>query len=359
MRSGGVTRIAGILLAVATFGPLLAGPVIIGFIPVMVVGALIFFLGIDLLREALVNTWGTLHRLEYLTVSHRSLPRSFCFADLAQIVIIIVTMGAYDFVVGILVGIILACVSFVLQTSQISAIRGTMPGGVASSTVRRHPIQHRFLQEVGHQIYVMKLAGFLFFGTIVGVENRIRALLKDDAFESQPIQMLVIDLSKVDGLDFSAAEAFTRVNRILNVRNIRLIVCGFTTFGEVGKSLRTVGLLDEDGGANYFDDLNSALEFCENDLLKTFYQRRDMNDLDKSEPSPRCLGKVTTCLLFDSRPLNPSQISQPQIRGRFPRKVSTVPHAGASCTRLQRQPFRNSKIRHHTRSGKDTNNHCN
>jgi hypothetical protein len=35
----------------------------------MVVGALIFMLGIELMEEALVDTWGKLHRLEYLTVS--------------------------------------------------------------------------------------------------------------------------------------------------------------------------------------------------------------------------------------------------------------------------------------------------
>lgn len=34
----------------------------------MVVGALIFLLGIELMQEALVDTWGKLHRLEYLTV---------------------------------------------------------------------------------------------------------------------------------------------------------------------------------------------------------------------------------------------------------------------------------------------------
>jgi len=69
MRSGGDSRFAGILLAIATFGVLVTGPIIIGFIPIMVVGALIFFLGIDLMREALVDTWGRVHRLEYLTVS--------------------------------------------------------------------------------------------------------------------------------------------------------------------------------------------------------------------------------------------------------------------------------------------------
>lgn len=67
--SGGNSRLAGLMLAAATVGILFVGPVIVGFIPVMVVGALIFLLGIELMQEALVDTWGKLHRLEYLTVS--------------------------------------------------------------------------------------------------------------------------------------------------------------------------------------------------------------------------------------------------------------------------------------------------
>lgn len=57
------------MLALATFGILVTGPVIIGYVPIMVVGALIFFLGIDLMREALIDTWGKVHRIEYITVS--------------------------------------------------------------------------------------------------------------------------------------------------------------------------------------------------------------------------------------------------------------------------------------------------
>lgn len=67
--SGGNSRLAGVMLAGATAGIMLVGPVIVGFIPVMVVGALIFLLGIELMEEALVDTWGKLHRHEYLTVS--------------------------------------------------------------------------------------------------------------------------------------------------------------------------------------------------------------------------------------------------------------------------------------------------
>jgi SulP family sulfate permease len=68
MRSGGDSRVAGVMLAAATFGIMVIGPVIIGYIPIMVVGALIFFLGIDLMIEALVPTYGKVHRLEYITV---------------------------------------------------------------------------------------------------------------------------------------------------------------------------------------------------------------------------------------------------------------------------------------------------
>ncbi len=68
MRCGGDSRLAGVMLAIGTFGIMVIGPVLIGYIPIMLVGALIFLLGIDLMREALVDTWGKLSRLEYLTV---------------------------------------------------------------------------------------------------------------------------------------------------------------------------------------------------------------------------------------------------------------------------------------------------
>jgi sulfate permease, SulP family len=68
IKTGGDSRVAGVMLAFATGGVLAAGPTIIGYIPIMVVGALIFLLGIELLREALYDTWGRLHKLEYLTV---------------------------------------------------------------------------------------------------------------------------------------------------------------------------------------------------------------------------------------------------------------------------------------------------
>ena len=193
-------------------------------------------------------------------------------------------MGAWDFVIGILVGILLACVSFVLQTSRVSAIRNSLPGSIAASTVRRHPLQNRFLQDAGKQIYLMKLAGYLFFGTIVGVEKQIRTLLLD-RFEQEPIRFLILDLQKVDRVDFSAAEAFTRVNRILHGKGVVLIICGISIDGEIGSALCNVGLFQGENPVQFFETLNSALEHCENDLLLSLYQQRATLAAPDSSPT--------------------------------------------------------------------------
>jgi SulP family sulfate permease len=258
MDSGGNDRLAGLMLAAATFGILLAGPTIIGFIPIMVVGALIFLLGIELLEEALVGTWGKVHKLEYATI-----------------VIIVVTMGVWDFVIGILVGIILAALSFVVQTSRRTAIRATYSGQVAKSLVRRPPVQLKFLEETGQQIFLIKLAGFLFFGTIVGLENRIRALLADDAFRDRPLRFLILDMAHINGIDFSAAEAFTRINRLLQKRGVELIISSLDVEGEIGQALHNVGLFAQDSGVQIFADLNVALEHCENELLTALYRQQE------------------------------------------------------------------------------------
>lgn len=202
-------------------------------------------------------------------------------------------MGAWDFVIGILIGILLACVSFVLQTSRISAIRNSLPGSVAASTVRRHPIQNRFLKDAGQQIHIMKLANYLFFGTIVGVEKEIRTLLHHQ-FEREPIRFLILDLQNVVGVDFSAAEAFTRIKRVLDAKGIVLIICGISISSKIGKALCNVGLFDGEDTVQYFQTINSALEHCENELLLTLYQQRGA--LEEPDSSPTFLSECPVTL---------------------------------------------------------------
>lgn len=110
----------------------------------------------------------------------------------------------------------------------------------------------------------------MFFGTIGSLERYVRELLEDNNFARQPIRFLILDLLHVTGMDFSAAEAFTRMKRLLAVRKVEMVLANVDSRSDVGQAMSAVGLLDDEGLA-VFDDLNAALESCENELLRVLY----------------------------------------------------------------------------------------
>ncbi|KAG2739962.1 hypothetical protein P692DRAFT_20851426 [Suillus brevipes Sb2] len=163
-RVGGRNRIADFLLAVATFILLMIGTGPIAYIPVMVVSSLVFVLGIDLVKEALWDTRHRVSRMEYITI-----------------VSIMVTMTAWDFVIGVL------------------------------------------------------------FGMVVSCEN----IVEDATWKRNPVRFVVVDLSLVVGVDMSAAEAFVRVQRLLAAKGVVVVFCGVTADSPCGKALSSVGILQE------------------------------------------------------------------------------------------------------------------
>ncbi|CAO3564366.1 unnamed protein product [Mortierella alpina] len=277
IKSGGDSRVAGVMLAVASLVIFLIGPWIVGYIPVMVVGSLIFHLGLDLVKEALWDTWGLVHRLEYLTI-----------------LLIVVTMAGFGFVEGIFLGILVACVFFVVTNSRREGVRYSCTGESAKSTVRRVYRQQKFLRQVGRQIYIFKLQGDMFFGTINKVEKEIQEVFSRRRWEINPIQFLVLDFSLVRNVDFSAAEGFGRIRRAMRAKSVHLILSGLDEDGEVGKALQMVGVWGAGAGAGLgeghghgqhfshdgfdthsFPGLSEALEYCENCLLERYYRTRE------------------------------------------------------------------------------------
>ena len=229
---------------------------------VMVISALIFVLGIDLVKEAL---WDTRHRVskpEYITIAS-----------------IMVAMTTWDFVVGVLFGIVISCehphrsflelmltpthqsgLFFVVQNSQRRSIRVIHTGEMTLSTVRRPSAHRAYLREVSQQTTVLQLQGFLFFGTITRVEETIRSLVTESAWIHAPIRFLALDFTLVLGVDLSAAEAFVRMQRLLSGLNVVLVICGAGD-GKIFRALDSVGLL-ELPDVEFFVTYNDAME-CE------------------------------------------------------------------------------------------------
>ncbi|TVY94402.1 Uncharacterized protein LAWI1_G000153 [Lachnellula willkommii] len=287
------------------------------------VGTLIFGLGFELLVEAVWTPRKKLGRLEYLTV-----------------VAIVVVMGGYDFVAGIGLGILLAFASFVLNTSRIPAIRSSYSGEIVRSTVRRNPTQHSYLLQVGEQIHVTKLAGYLFFGTIVSVEDRIRALVEGEAFYLRPIRFLVLDFWHVTGIDYSAAEAFNRLNRVLSKKGVTVVISGVDPSGSLGTTLYSVGLGEDGNKVDTFPELNSAIESCENELLKTLYSSKDARSNRHAPPNLDVPGRVGSPGRRSSHSID-AQFSSPR-RNQLARVASTTLDENPAEARYQnfKEPLR-------------------
>lgn len=111
----------------------------------------------------------------------------------------------------------------------------------------------------------------MFFGTITIVEDEIRKLLEMAKWQHNPIRFLIIDFHLVHGLDFSSAEAFVRLQRLLSAKDVLLIMCGAALTGPVAPSLKAVGLwpdgFDQTLRLEVFAGLNEALEWTENAYL--------------------------------------------------------------------------------------------
>ncbi|SCU80024.1 LADA_0B04632g1_1 [Lachancea dasiensis] len=293
IRAGADGTLAGLMLAAATFAVMAAGPVVVSYIPICIVGSLIFLLGYELLKESLYDTWSKLNKFEYATV-----------------VVIVLTMGVFDFVFGIIVGILIACFSFLVDSTKLQTVNGEFDGQVARSTVHRDYIQTQFLNKIGEQIHVLKLQNILFFGTILSIEERIDKLLEisDNDSSKQRIKFLILDFKNInaDNIDYSAAEGFNRIKRFTSTKRITLIISSIQSTDRIYSTFNKVGLLDR---VELFGDLNSALEWCENELLLQFKELRAKPRLQAEKKRDRAMSRA---LLPANTPRNNQFVSVAQ-----------------------------------------------
>ncbi|THV02009.1 hypothetical protein K435DRAFT_367627, partial [Dendrothele bispora CBS 962.96] len=283
-RVGGTTRVSGFLLALATLGLLMMGTGPIAYIPIPVVSALIFVLGIDLVKEALWDTRHRVNRTEYITIAS-----------------IMVAMTVWDFVKGVLWGIVVSCFFFVVSNSQRRSIRALHTGDTAISTVRRPSSQKAYIREVSKQTTILRLQGFLFFGTITQVESTIRSLISpppgSSSWPRHPIRFLVLDLTLVYGVDMSAAEAFVRIQRLLAARYVTLVFCGLDADDNIGRALRSVDVLGMEG-VELFRTFGDAMEWTENAYLRAWFRSLGVRNLKEGhvgvgvEVGPREFSRV-------------------------------------------------------------------
>ena len=147
--------------------------------------------------------------------------------------------------------------------SVVVRLKGTL--ALHRSKQVRQPEEAAALAVLGAEVLVAELQGLLFFGTT-------DQLLRDLEADLARCRYAVLDLSRVQSVDFTAAHLLERVARTLAERGGRLVLCRVPAAAPTGRDLsrylRHLGLTAEGGSALVMGSFDEGLEWAEERLLE-------------------------------------------------------------------------------------------
>jgi sulfate permease, SulP family len=237
--SGAVSGIVLGIVAISSFD-------LPGLIPIPVIAGLVFYLGYTFMTDALLRPYV-----------------QKAWLDLCLAVAIMAVCVQYGYLVGVLVGIVCACIFFAVSYARVGVVRRHMTRGQFASNVYRSAAASRYLREAGQAIQLYWLSGYIFFGSSEGVFERVR-----DDVESLPplwVSYVILDFGMVSGTDASAVVSLAKLSSFCQRQGLMLIMCSLSP--ENRRTLELRGLLGGKSRNRYFSDLNLALIWCEDQLL--------------------------------------------------------------------------------------------
>jgi len=241
-------RLVGFVTAICIGTFLFFGLPLISYIPLIVIGGILLFLGLTFLVEWLIDGWAKLPLTDY-----------------SLMMVILLIIAAIGFLEGVAVGIGIALVLFVYNYSKLDIVKHKLSGDSYHSTVARPASQRDYLRVHGSQILILELQGYLFFGTAYNLLQTVR--LRVSAEEGEPLRYLVLNFRLVNGLDSSAAFIFNRIRQFGKDHEFQIVLSNASD--QILKRLIKSGFPAEgDENLHYSSNIDHGVELCENLILE-------------------------------------------------------------------------------------------
>ena len=242
------SRLVGLITAAACLLLLYFGTDLLSFIPKFILGGILFYTGMAFLTEWVFDAYFRLIREDYLLV-----------------ILILSIVAIAGYLQGIGAGIIVATVLFVLKYSSVNVISNTLSGDSHHSTVDRSPVESRLLNDCGGQIHIVRLKGFIFFGSADNLLNIIRERQADP--DLPKLAYVILDFQQVSGLDTSGLVSMSKLARL--GKKTGFIILTASVPADIQNSFRNAGLIGEGSShIRIFRDRDFSIEWCENEILK-------------------------------------------------------------------------------------------
>jgi SulP family sulfate permease len=243
--SGGTTRWAGAIVGIGCAIILFSGIDVGAVVPKAILGGMLAYLG----AVILIELWEAPAQSSWME-----------WALTGVMTLVIINFGYF---MGVVVGVIGACLMFALSYSRIGVIRRHLTRQEFSSNVERSPEQTRLLREEGKRMHVFWLSGFIFFGSSNGLFERIKRAI--ELQRDKPVGYVVLDFSAVPGLDTSAVLSLVKLRNFCEDNDVTLGFSGLSDSMRV--SFERAGFFGTTRPHQVFGSRNEAIEWCEDMLL--------------------------------------------------------------------------------------------
>ena len=247
IKLGTRSRLPGLFSSLLCFFALFFGASLISLFPKLVLGGLLFYLGLTFLFEWVVQTWGKLPIADYLVI-----------------ILILIVTASMGIMQGIAVGTLVAVILFVINYSRADVVKHAMTADTYHSPMTRSRQERQILNELGKQVYILELQGYIFFGTANYLLEQIHGQI--ETISKGRLRYVVMDFCRVTGIDSSVTYNFSKLRQLALKYKIKMVLTGLTP--HVNSYLSKAGIVEE----NIFQvlpDLNQGVEWCENQLLQT------------------------------------------------------------------------------------------
>jgi SulP family sulfate permease len=233
IRTGGVTKISGMLHSLLLLAVVVVLAPLASKIPHAVLAGILVKVGYDIID------------ISYLKRAHRG-PRF----DLALMVMVLSLTVFVDLITAVVAGVVVAALAFVKQVADVQLAAAA--GETDDSTDSLSDAEVTLLEECGNRITFFDLGGPLSFGAAADLGHQVRERISPKRHTS-----LVLDFSRVPFMDVSAARAVETIAQDATHAGKRLYLCGINE--AVAASLEGLGVEEQLPGDSRFESRLEAL----------------------------------------------------------------------------------------------------
>ncbi len=217
-----------------------------GLIPIPLVAGLVFYLAYGFIVDALWRPY-----------------QQRAWFDLALAIVIAIVCLQYGYLIGVLAGLVCACMIFTVSYARLGAVRRHATRARVPSHVVRAPEATAYLRQNGDAIQLYWLSGYIFFGSCEGLFERIQA----DVGKISPrkVGYILLDFGHVSGADSSAVLSLVKLRNFCARQGATLVFCSLAA--KTRSVLERGGFFRGNIPCQVLDNFQTALSWCEGQML--------------------------------------------------------------------------------------------